>query len=132
MVMIGHSMLLRGDNVRRIEFADMWAVPLDEEQPNYCLIINLMGTKTSADVVASKSFGVAIRNKSVTCCAVGTLALYFFLRFNQEQLPSFKQSSTWFNVKLFRGKSPTDQITATSHRSRIKKIIEATSIKSIN
>ena len=82
-MMIGHAMLLRGDNVRRLDFADLWLVPLEESEEFdvNCLVFNLMGTKTT-----NKAFGVAMRNKSVNTCIFGALACYFFDLFNSESL----------------------------------------------
>ena len=104
MFLLSHAMLLRGDNVRRIEFADVWALELENHsQPMSCLVINLMGTKTND---SRKDCGVALRNRFPLTCLIGSLAFYLFDRYQEMSWPSFATNRQWYETKLIEVSYP--------------------------
>lgn len=72
--------MLRGQNSRGIEFADIWTVELENEgySTNHPFIISLKNGKKNQH--GRLEFGGIMRAKDVEVCGVGALALYLFDR----------------------------------------------------
>lgn len=136
-------MLLRGDNIRKVEFADFWVLKIDQaldltdgssgssdEHPMSCMIINLMGTKTNSDI-SKRDYGVALRNRHPTTCVIGALASYLHLRYSRMDWPSFEMNQTWYNTKLISLlDNPKAGVKYGEHNRAIKDLLKKAGIQS--
>ena len=139
MFLVSHAILLRGDNVRRIDLADFWVFvinkAIDLVDPSStecipCMILNLMGTKNNAAVTTtSRDFGVALRHRNAETCVIGSLAVYLFMRFNVSTWPDFSISSNWYQTKLFPSRKNSEtEISYQDHNTSIKELLLGASI----
>jgi hypothetical protein len=70
-----------------------------ENHPLSVMIINLMGTKTNADL-SKRDYGVALRNRYPLTCTIGALAFYLFVRYSKMEWPSFCKNKDWYQTKV--------------------------------
>jgi hypothetical protein len=85
-----------------------------------------MGTKTNYDI-NKREYGVALRNRYVETCAVGSLAIYMFMLYQQMEFPSFQTREKWFRRPLFLNRNG-DAINYQTHNASIKKLFEKLNI----
>ena len=80
MFLFTHYAMLRGQNARNIELADLWTVGLEGEGFGRCvpLVVTLDNGKMNQD--GRLEFGGMFRNKDVDRCPIGAFALYCFDR----------------------------------------------------
>lgn len=76
-----HYMMLRGDNVRWLEFADLSCETLPEfEGPSPCTILVFQLRRGKTNQMGRLNYSAFTRARREDVCAVGNLALYFFAR----------------------------------------------------
>ena len=133
--LLAHYGLLRGDNARRLELADLHTVVSENEGFTRCVafLMTLDNGKTNHD--GRIEYGSFIRAKEPEACAVGAMALYFFHRFmiseetfpgSDDNFPSFKAREDWYDLRVLRApKSPTEPINYTTHLNAINKALQA-------
>lgn len=103
------SQMLRGESIRTLELADLLMKdyePLNRGEGvgvNKMLICVLGGGKTHRDGQAQ--FGAYYRHKDPLLCPIGSLALYFFKRFQisedeEDGFPDLTDPKEFFNVKV--------------------------------
>lgn len=101
--------MLRGESIRTLELADLLMKdyePLNRGEGvgvNKMLICVLGGGKTHRDGQAQ--FGASYRHKDPLLCPIGSLALYFFERFQisedeEDGFPDLTDPKEFFNVKV--------------------------------
>ena len=103
-----HSSLLRGDNVRGMDLANMFSLQLDDEssdsgRPMLALCTTIMESKTNN--TGRKDYSASLRHLDVECCPIAWIALYHFARWDvdlgaREPFPNFQTSADWFNIKV--------------------------------
>ena len=88
------SVLLRGDNIRAMELANLFCVSFDDESPAElekpkALVASLLRTKTNSENMTD--YSACLRHMDVRCCARGWIKLFFFARwhpfFDGEKFP---------------------------------------------
>ena len=126
MVLLSQSALVRGEDARRLELADLHSLHLTSDREGeqcVAVMVTLRNGRTNADGKAEMA-GV-LRHKDVEACSVGALALHLFCRFHlgtypkideakQEQFPDFT-NRTWYDLKLFPSSTPTTAIQYGTH-----------------
>jgi hypothetical protein len=116
--LLSHACLLRGDDARRAELADMFSVKMDFTDTSYisvgqgegrpmALVILINNGKTNQ--TGRMEYGGALRHKNYLICPVSSCAFYFFWRFHvhDESFPNLEVSRDWFDIKM-----------ASNHRER--------------
>ncbi|KAE8183507.1 hypothetical protein CF328_g8161 [Tilletia controversa] len=105
--LISHYALLRGDNARKLELADLHHLDLAGEGPSPCFAVVLLLANGKTNQAGRVEYGSFLRNRDVRVCPVGCLALYLFSRFHHsaEPFPDLSKSSLWYDTKVV--KSPT-------------------------
>lgn len=99
-----HYGLMRGEDTRSLELADVLTRVLENEGPTECfpLLVHLDGGKTNAfgrvDCVG------VLRHKDYRICALGQLGFYYFMRWEigSEPVPSFLRHTDWYDVKVLK------------------------------
>lgn len=106
--LMGHYFLVRGDQRRRAELADMFILHLPNEsvtQKCMCWIFVFDNGKTNS--TGRKQYLGSIRHLDSLVCPIGALAFYLFVRFHLkgEAWPSLRTLEDWDRIKLLRGGS---------------------------
>lgn len=117
--LVSHYGLLRGENVRDLELADMFSQLLDNEGFQQCTALVLLIQHGKTNTYGKLQHVGFMRNKDVHVCPVGAVALYFFERFHVdlEPLPSFRQAQDWYDVKFLRGRDRNKSISSTGNKA---------------
>ncbi|KAK9233688.1 hypothetical protein V1525DRAFT_392259, partial [Lipomyces kononenkoae] len=101
--LLGNYMLLRGNNRRNIELADLYLLPYENEGPTKCNVLVILLSNGKTNQHGRVDHAGAMRNQEVMICPFFMLALQFFFRFHvdQEPFPVFRSNQHWFDTKLF-------------------------------
>jgi hypothetical protein len=86
-----------------------------------------MGSKTQQSIT-KREYGVALRNKHVETCVMGSLALYLFQRFSKQPFPSFEKSENWFRTPLFTASKGSSKISYQSHNEAITQLLKTAEV----
>jgi hypothetical protein len=105
-LLFGHYYLLRGENRRKMELADLSLLdypPAEGPTPCSCLVSLLQDGKMNK--TARKEFMGALRHKDPLFCTQGALAQVLFWRWHVagEAPPSFRRRSDWYRIKVLVG-----------------------------
>lgn len=129
--LMGTAMCLRGNNSRMFELPDFFLMELRKEGPQQCqaMVAIMNNGKTNAD--GRNEYGACIRNKEVRECAVGAMAMYLFVRLqmNGEDIPDVQRRDNWYNIKLFKDKSPTVGMSYQQQHGVIQKAHKSCGVK---
>jgi hypothetical protein len=115
--LLAHYAMIRGENIRNLEFADLLTVHLPNEGPDTCIALVLMMLQGifgkichvfsnisigKVNQFGRREYAAMIRSKDVAVCGIGALALYFFYRFHHaaDLAPTLQRSQDWFNIKV--------------------------------
>ncbi|KAG6996259.1 hypothetical protein FocnCong_v013425 [Fusarium oxysporum f. sp. conglutinans] len=112
-LLFGHYYLLRGENRRKIELADLSLLDypsLEGLTPCGCLITLLRDGKLNK--TAKKEFIGALRHKDPLFCTQGALAQLFFWRWYVagEPSPSFRRRQDWYRIKVLVGRDREQEL----------------------
>jgi hypothetical protein len=112
-LLFGHYFLLRGENRRKMELADLSLLdyPLTEgPTPCSCLVSLLQDGKMNK--TARKEFMGALRHKDPLFCTQGALAQLLFWRWHVagEPAPSFRRRSDWYRIKVLVGQDREQEL----------------------
>ena len=107
-LLFGHYYLLRGENRRKMELADLSLLeypPAEGPTPCYCLVTLLQDGKMNK--TARKEFMGSLRHKDPLLCTQGALAQLLFWRWHVagEAPPSFRCRSDWYRIKVLVGQN---------------------------
>ncbi|POM81218.1 Hypothetical protein PHPALM_844 [Phytophthora palmivora] len=124
--LVSHYGLLRGENIRDLELADMFSQKLDGEgfQPSTALVLLIQHGKTNT--YGKLQHVGFMRNKNVHVCPIGAIAFYLFERFHVdlEPFPSFRQSQDWYDIKFLRGRNRKTSISYNTHKQCYEKVFD--------
>jgi hypothetical protein len=100
-VALTHFGIMRGENVREMELADLHMVDLENEGVN-CMAMVMIIKNGKTNQVNRMEVAACLRNKEVQICPVSTFAIYLFWRFHveNEPFPDFTTSKNWFFIKV--------------------------------
>lgn len=132
-MLVGHALMLRGDDRRKLELADL---SLDEmpksEGPSACFAVQYMITGGKTNKTGKKDFMAAIRHKDPTLCSMGALAQLLFWRWHLagEAIPDFSSRTSWYNTKLLVGKDKKVKISYPTQYADTWRVFEEAGILS--
>ncbi|KAJ6437110.1 High-osmolarity-induced transcription protein 1 [Purpureocillium lavendulum] len=112
-LLLGHYYLLRGENRRKMELADLSLLdypPSEGPTPCGCLVSLLRDGKLNK--TARKEFMGALRHKDPLFCTQGALAQLFFWRWHVagEPAPSFRRRKDWYRIKVLVGRDREQEL----------------------
>jgi hypothetical protein len=112
-LLFGHYYLLRGENRRKMELADLSLLdypPAEGPTPCGCLVSLLQDGKLNK--TARKEFMGALRHKDPLFCTQGALAQLFFWRWHVagEAPPSFRRRKDWYRIKVLVGRDREQEL----------------------
>ena len=102
-------MLLRGENRRMAELADLFTHRFADEGPQPCFPLIMMTENGKVNQYGKKLSMAAIRHKEPMVCPLGHLAMYLFWLWEVEgeERPQLHRRELWYGIKLLRGDSRT-------------------------
>ncbi|KAH7461576.1 hypothetical protein FOMA001_g19032 [Fusarium oxysporum f. sp. matthiolae] len=112
-LLFGHYYLLRGENRRKMELADLSLLDYPSSEgptPCGCLVTLLRDGKLNK--TAKKEFMGALRHKDPLLCTQGALAQLFFWRWHVagEPSPSFRRRQDWYRIKVLVGRDREQEL----------------------
>jgi Centromere DNA-binding protein complex CBF3 subunit, domain 2/Transcriptional activator of glycolytic enzymes len=112
-LLFGHYYLLRGENRRKMELADLSLLDYPASEgptPCSCLVSLLQDGKLNK--TARKEFMGALRHRDPLLCTQGALAQLLFWRWHVagEAPPSFQCRQDWYRIKVLVGQDRKQEI----------------------
>ena len=105
-LLFGHYYLLRGENRRKLELADLSLLDYPrEEGPTLCGCLVSLLQDGKMNKTAKKEFMGSLRHKDPLLCTQGALAQLLFWRWHiaGELPPSFRRRQDWYRIKVLVG-----------------------------
>jgi hypothetical protein len=125
--LLSHYGLLRGENIRDLELADMFSQVLDGEGFSFCTALVLLIQHGKTNQYGKLQHVGYMRNKDVRLCPIGSAAMYFFQRFHIEKecFPDFRNSKSWYDIKFLRGRNKSGAISYDSHKKSFVAVFDS-------
>lgn len=125
--LLSHYGLLRGENIRELELADMFSQPLGGEGFSECTALVLLIQHGKTNQYGKLQHVGYMRNKDVRVCPVGAAAMYLFERFHldKECFPDLRASSHWYDLKLLRGRDKKAAISYQVHKKSFETVFNS-------
>ena len=80
--LMGYMMLLRGENRRHVQLADLFPLVLKNEGPTRCTALIMILDNGKVNKTGRIEYRGVIRHKNVLLCVISQLAFYLFFRWN--------------------------------------------------
>ena len=112
-LLFGHYYLLRGENRRKMELADLSLLDYPPaEGPTLCGCLISLLQDGKMNKTARKEFMGAVRHKDPLFCTQGALAQLFFWRWHVagEAPPSFRRRQDWYRIKVLVGRDREQEL----------------------
>lgn len=118
------AMSLRGDNMRQLELADMFIDNIEDQGVGECKAVICVMNQGKTNQYGKAEFAATLRNRDVFRCPQGKMGFYFLHRFDlsEEGLPNFESPETWFNIKMYRGKEPSEKMTEVKYNVHLRAV----------
>ena len=133
-VLVLHHLMGRSEMVRMAEFSSSAMTAFSNEgrkgQDCPCLVIARRKGKTISD--GQVHYSGTFRNKNVALCAISSIALYLFYRWDldYEIVPDFNTRDSWYNTKLFMGNRAQSEANRSTQNYWVKKLFEEAGVVS--
>jgi len=97
-----HNCLLRGEDVRALDLANLYSITLENEGHGTCVALLMSLRQGKTNKFGRVEIGAWMRNKVVEVCPHGSLSFYLFWRWHIENEPSpqLDDNSKWFKTKV--------------------------------
>ena len=112
-LLFSHYYLLRGENRRKMEIADLSLLDYPpSEGPTVCGCLVSLLQDGKLNKTARKEFMGALRHKDPLFCTQRALAQLFFWRWHiaGEAPPSFRQRRDWYRIKVLVGRDREQEL----------------------
>jgi hypothetical protein len=112
-LLFGHYYLLRGENRRKMELADLSLLDYPPaEGPTLCGCLVALLQDGKMNKTARKEFMGSLRHKDPLFCTQGALAQLFFWRWHiaGEAPPSFRRRQDWYRIKVLVGRDREQEL----------------------
>jgi hypothetical protein len=112
-LLFGHYYLLRGENRRKMELADLSLLDYPpSEGPSLCGCLVSLLQDGKMNKVAKKEFMGSLRHKDPLLCTQGALAQLLFWRWHVsgEAPPSFRRRQDWYRIKVLVGRDRAQEL----------------------
>ena len=112
-LLFGHYYLLRGENRRKLELADLSLLDYPrEEGPTLCGCLVSLLQDGKMKKTARKEFMGSLRHKDPLFCTQGALAQLLFWRWHivGEPAPSFRRRQDWYRIKVLVGQDRQEEL----------------------
>ena len=107
--LMAHYLLLRGESVRNLEFADLQyqEYPKIGAEGSYP-VLTMIFNQGKTNKYNKTQTGAAMRNKVVEICPFMAMSFHFFWRWHceKESFPDMSSNGKWFKLKVINGARP--------------------------
>ena len=134
-LLFGHYYLLRGENRRKLELADLSLLDYpSSEGPTLCGCLVSLLRDGKMNKTARKEFMGSLRHKDPLLCTQGALAQLFFWRWHisGEEPPSFRRRQDWYRIKVLAGRDREQELSHAVQLRETWRIFGAAGIGSTN
>jgi len=124
--LLSHYGLLRGENIRDLELADMLSQVLDGEGFSESIALVLLIQHGKTNQFGKLQHVGYMRNKEVKTCPIGATALYLFERFHvdNEIFPDMRASEHWYDIKFLRGRNKLKSMSYEVHKKSFETVFQ--------
>ena len=131
--LLSHNMLLRGENRRTMQLADLFVLPLANEGPTACAAMMMIISNGKTNYLGKLEYGTVVRHRDPLLCTLGHTAFYLFYRWDcvREPPPRFQRRQQWYDLHLIKGHTPTSGISYGVQLEWINRIFKAANVGSI-
>ena len=131
--LMGHMMLMRGENRRHLQLADLFPLNLKNEGPTPCTAHVCILDNGKTNQAGRIEYGAVVRHKNPLLCTTSQLAFYLFYRWNivREQVPRFQRRQQWYDLHLLRGSKSTSPMSYEVQLEWTNKMFDDASISSL-
>ena len=133
-LLFGHYYLLRGENRRKIELADLSLLDYPpSEGPTLCGCLVSLLQDGKMNKTARKEFMGALRHKDPLFCTQGALAQLFFWRWHVvgEAPPTFRRRQDWYRIKVLVGRDREQELSYPTQLQETWRIFGAAGLVSL-
>lgn len=129
--LMGHMMLLRGENRRTMQLPDLFPLPLQNEGPTACTAQICILDNGKMNKSGRIEYGGVVRHKNVLLCTMSQLAFYFFYRWtiSSESPPHFQRRQQWYDIHVLRGRNVTSPLSYEVQLEWTNKIYQVANVK---
>ena len=127
-LLFGHYYLLRGENRRKLELADLSLLDYPrEEGPTLCGCLVSLLQDGKMNKTAKKEFMGSLRHKDPLLCTQGALAQLLFWRWHivGEPSPSFRRRQDWYKIKVLVGQDRQEELSYSTQLQDIWRVFGA-------
>lgn len=131
--LLGHNMLLRGENRRTVEFPDLFSLELKNEGPTPCIAMVMIMNNGKMNQFGRLEYGIVVRNRNLLVCPLSQVAFYLFYRWNivREPPPQFQQRQQWYDSHLIKGETVTRELSYETHVNWVNRIFRSANLSSL-
>lgn len=131
--LMGHMMLLRGENRRHVQLADLFPLILKNEGPTRCTALIMILDNGKVNKTGRIEYRGVVRHKNLLLCVISQLAFYLFFQWNivREPTPCFQQRQQWYDWYLLFGKTLTAPLSYATQLQWITQLFKAADVKSL-
>ncbi|KAG2214162.1 hypothetical protein INT45_014126 [Circinella minor] len=106
--LLQHYGLLRSESIRKMEFADLQSLHLEDEGPSQCHALVMILKQGKINKFGRVEVAGCMRNKNMAICPQMMLACYFFSHYEMsgEQFPSINKNADWHLRELVSIQKP--------------------------
>ncbi|KAK1936712.1 hypothetical protein P3T76_010147 [Phytophthora citrophthora] len=124
--LLSHFGLLRGENIRDLEFADMFSQNLDGKGYQSCIALVILVQHGKTITFGKLQHVGYMRNKDIHICPVGAAAMSFFQLFHidREPFPCFRNPQDWYATKLLLGRQRDKSIFYETHKASYEAVFK--------
>jgi Centromere DNA-binding protein complex CBF3 subunit, domain 2 len=128
-----HNMVVRGEQTRLAELADLFCVARENEGPTEYQILCLVMDQGKTNSYGKCEYGVAVRHKDISLCLLSQIAFYLFFRWDimHEPHPTFRTRSSWYDIRLLRGGERTHPLSYDTQLTWISNCFKANDVTSL-
>lgn len=133
-LLFGHYYLLRGENRRKMELADLSLLEYPAaEGPTSCNCLVSLLQDGKMNQTARKEFMGSLRHKDPLLCTQGALAQLFFWRWHiaGEEPPSFRRRRDWYKIKVLVGQDREQELSYPTQLQETWKALAAAGVASV-
>jgi hypothetical protein len=126
-------MVLRGEQTRNAELADLFCVARENEGPTEYQLLCLVTDQGKTNSYGKCEYGVAVRYKELPLCLLSQIAFYLFFRWDITYEPPliFRTRSSWYDIKLFRSGQRTHPFSYNTQYTWVSNCFKANNVSSL-
>ena len=131
--LFAHHTLVRGENRRAAELADLFCLTLANEGPTECPAMVMLMDNGKTNQHGQRQYNAVVRHKNFLLCTLSHTAFYFFYRWDicHQPPPRFQRRTQWYNKHILRGQTEEQGISYAAHLDWINKVYDGAGLHAL-